>query len=166
MMNMHDKKNHNNETRNSIQGLRAMSKSLPRGLKTILKKGGHNYSSVINNWSTLVGKKISKICYPKLIKTNKELKDGILFLNVAHGDQLLVEYSKKDIIDKINAFFGYQFVREIRISLIKEKSEFNIKYASDKPKDKKYYKKIETVENSELKKKLVNLINVFSSKKV
>ena len=83
-----------------------MSKSLPSGLKTILKKGGHNYSSIINNWSNLVGKKIADVCYPKSVKTGKELKDGILFLNVAHGDQLLVEYSKRDIIDKINVFFS------------------------------------------------------------
>ena len=100
-----------------------MSKSLPIGLKTILKKGGHNYSTIINNWSNLVGKKIADVCYPKSVKTGKELKDGILFLNVAHGDQLLVEYSKRDIIDKINVFFGYQFVKEIRIVLIKEKIE-------------------------------------------
>ena len=104
---MHDKKKYINQTPYSIQGLRPVSKALPRGLKTILKKGGHNYSSIINNWSSLVGKKIANVCYPKSIKTGKELRDGILFLNVTHGDQLLVEYSKKDIIDKINVFFGY-----------------------------------------------------------
>ena len=70
---MHDKKNHINKTRNSIQGLRPMSKSLPRGLKTVLKRGGHNYSSIINNWSNLVGKKIASVCYPKSVKTGKEL---------------------------------------------------------------------------------------------
>ena len=90
-----------------------MSKSLPRGLKTVLKRGGHNYSSIINNWSNLVGKKIASVCYPKSVKTGKELKNGILFLNVGHGDQLLVEYGKREIIDKINVFFGYQFVKEI-----------------------------------------------------
>ena len=36
---MHDKKNYINKSRNSIQGLRPMSKSLPSGLKTILRKG-------------------------------------------------------------------------------------------------------------------------------
>ena len=92
---MHDKKKYTNETPYSFQGLRPVSKTLPRGLKTILKKGGHNYSSIINNWSNLVGKKIANVCYPKSIKTGKELRDGILFLNVTHGDQLLVEYGKK-----------------------------------------------------------------------
>ena len=58
-------------------------------LKTILKKGGHNYSSIINNWGELGWeKKYQNICYPKSIKTNKELKGmELCILNVFHGDQ-------------------------------------------------------------------------------
>ena len=163
---MHHKKNHINETRRSIQGLRSISKSLPRGLKTILKKGGHNYSSIINNWSDLVGKKIASVCYPKSIKTGKELKDGTLLLNVAHGDQILVEYSKREIIDKINVFFGYRFIKEIRLVLIKEKVDPQKKHYLNKNKGLQYHKKIETIENSQLKKKLEKLIDVFSNKKI
>jgi len=163
---MHDKKKYTNETPRPIQGLRSVSKSLPRGLKTILRKGGHNYSSIINNWSNLVGKKIGNICYPKSIKTGKDLKDGILFLNVANGDQLDVEYSKKEIIDKINSFFGYRFVKEIRLVLIREKVELKKKDDLDKNQISKYHKKIENIENSELKKKLGSLINVFRNKKI
>ena len=162
---MHDKKKYINKTSHSFQGLRPLSKALPRGLKTILKKGGHNYSSIINNWSDLVGKKISNVCYPKSIKTGKELKDGLLFLNVSHGDQLMVEYSKKEIIDKINAFFGYKFVKEIRLILVREKVEVKKINISDKNKTSKYHKQIENIENSQFKKKLGSLINVFGEKK-
>ncbi len=143
-----------------------MSKALPRGLKTILKKGGHNYSSIINNWSSLVGKKIASICYPKSIKTGKELRDGILFLNVTHGDQLLVEYSKKDIIDKINVFFGYQFIKDIRLVLVRERVEIKKKHDLDKNQILKYHKKIENIQNSQLKKKLEDLIGVFGKKRI
>ena len=110
---MHSKKNYNNKSAFPIQGLRPMSKSLPRGLKTILKKGGYNYASIINNWSDLVGKQISNVCYPKSIKTGRELKDGVLYLNVFHGDQLLVEYNRTKIIDKIEK--SYFFQKEILI---------------------------------------------------
>ena len=163
---MHDKKKYTNKTPYSIQGLRPVSKALPRGLKTILKKGGHNYSSIINNWSSLVGKKISSICYPKSIKTGKELRDGILFLNVIHGDQLLVEYSKKDIIDKINVFFGYQFIKEIRLILVRERVEIKKKHDLNKNQILKYHKKIENIQNSQLKKKLEDLIGVFGKKRI
>ena len=143
-----------------------MSKALPHGLKTILKKGGYNYSSIIKNWSSLVGKKISTVCYPKSIKAGKELKNGILFLNVSHGDQLLVEYNKKDIIDKINTFFGYQFVKEIRLVLIREKIEMTRRQDLDKNQISKYHKKIENIENPQLKEKLESLIGAFGKKKI
>ena len=162
---MHSKKNYNNKTVFPIQGLRPMSKSLPNGLKTILKKGGYNYSSIINNWSGLVGKQISGVCYPKSIKTGKELKDGVLYLNVFHGDQLLVEYNKSKIIDRINVFFGYKFVKKIKIFLIKEKIDPKENVSLTNNKNTKYQEKLEKIHNPELKKKINNLINAFNNKK-
>ena len=162
---MHGKKNYINKSAYSIQGIKTVGKSLPRGLKTILKKGGHNYSSMINNWTSLVGKKISDVTYPKSIKTSKELRNGILILNVNHGDQLFVEYSKKDIIDKINAFFGYQFIKEVRLVLIKRKTDKKEEHKIDKDKSIKYGKKIKEIQDSNLKRNLSNLIDVFSAKK-
>ena len=162
---MHSKKNYNNKTVFPIQGLRPMSKSLPNGLKTILKKGGYNYSSIINNWSGLVGKQISDVCYPKSIKTGKELKDGVLYLNVFHGDQLLVEYNKSKIIDRINVFFGYKFVKNIKMFLIKEKIDPKENVSLINNKNTKYQEKLEKIHNPELKKKINNSINAFNNKK-
>tara|TARA_B100000929_G_scaffold24671_1_gene18465 strand:- start:4037 stop:4525 length:489 start_codon:yes stop_codon:yes gene_type:complete len=162
---MHYKKIYINKSMYSIQGLRTVSNSLPRGLKTILKKGGHNYSSIIYNWSNLVGKKISSVCYPKSVKTDRELKNGILVLNVFHGDQILVEYSKKDIVDKINAFFGYQFIKDIRIVLIKEKINKKRQYHFNENQKARLQRKVEKIGDSNLKKNLTDLINVFNRKK-
>jgi len=142
----------------SIQGLKTVGNSLPRGLNRVLKKGGHNYSSIINNWVELVGKKTSKICYPKSIKTNRELKDGILMLNVTHGNQLDVEYSKKDIVDKINSFFGYNFIRQVKLVLIDEKIRKKDKNSLGELKNIKFEKKINQIENLKLKRKLGDLI--------
>ena len=89
-----------------------------------------------------------------------------MFLNVSHGDQVLVEYSKKDILDKVNAFFGYQFVKEIKLVLIREKIDVKKKHDLDKNLISKYHKKIENIENSKLKKKLEELIGAFGKKKI
>jgi len=161
---MHKKKKYINKSMYSIQGLRTVGNSLPKTLGKILKKGGHNYSSIINNWTELVGKNTSKICYPKSIKTNKELKDGMLTLNVSHGNQLDVEYSKKDIIDKINSFFGYKFIKQIKIVLIDEKISIKNKGSLSTLKNQKFDKKIDEIENLNLKKKLNNLIEEFGKK--
>ena len=143
-----------------------MSKALPRGLKTILKKGGHNYSSIINNWSSLVGKKIASICYPKSIKTGKELRDGILFLNVTHGDQLLVEYSKKDIMDKMNSFFGYSVVEKLKFTYFDDRKDFSTEESKKKinATNNKFKKKIDDIKNEKIKKSLVEFTKVFREK--
>tara|TARA_A100001015_G_scaffold73573_1_gene81649 strand:+ start:52 stop:540 length:489 start_codon:yes stop_codon:yes gene_type:complete len=162
---MHGKKVYINKSMYSIQGIRTVSNSLPKGLKKILKKGGHNYNTIIENWSNLVGKKISNICYPKSVKTNKELKDGVLILNVFHGDQIEVEYSKKDIMDKINVFFGYLFIKEIRLVLIKEKITKKIKYNFSKEEKSKFQRTVDKINNANLKKNLTDLLNVYNKKK-
>ena len=162
---MHGKKTYINKSMYSIQGLRTVSNSLPNGLKRILKKGGHNYSTIIENWSNLVGKKISNVCYPKSIKTNKELKNGVLVLNVFHGDQVFIEYSKQDIVDKINTFFGYQFIKEVRLVLIKDKIQKIKKYNFHQETKTKFKNKIEKITDVSLKKNLTNLLNVFNKKK-
>ena len=103
---MHDKKD-NNKTNTFIQGLRPFSKSLPRGLKGLLKKGSYNFSNIVDNWVKMVGRDLSNACYPSTVKMSKEMGDGILVLNVIHGNELTIEYSKQEIMDKINSFFGY-----------------------------------------------------------
>ena len=148
---MHKKRIYSNKSHSSIQGLRSISKSLPYGLKTVLKKGGHNYSSIINNWTSLVGKKVADICYPKSVKSGRELKNGVLLLNVAHGDQLTVEYKKGDIIEKINSYFGYDFIKEVKLVLNEKK------YI-------KMSKKIDGIKNLNTKEKLKDLISAFGEK--
>ena len=162
---MHNKRKYINKSMYSIQGIKNVGNSLPHGLKTILKKGGHNYSTIINKWSDLVGKKISDVSYPKSIKTGKELKNGVLTLNVSHGDQLFIEYSKTDIIDKINSFFGYQFIKDIKLVLIKSKIKNSEKLRNNNKNNIKFKKLVEKVEESKLKKNLINLIDAFNNKK-
>ena len=148
----------------SIQGLRSVGNSLPKTLDKILKKGGHNYSSIINNWTELVGKKISSMCYPKSVKTNRELQNGTLLLNVRRGDQLDVEYSKEEIIDKINSFFGYKFIKKIKIELLDEKINTKNNNLISGQKNKYIQKKIDKIHNLKLKKKLADLVKEFEAK--
>ena len=101
---MHNK--NNNKTQTFIQGLRPFSSSIPKTLKKFLKKGGYNYSNIVDNWTKMVSKKISDACYPVTIKMGKEMKDGTLILNVTHGKELEVEYQKNVIMDQINSFFS------------------------------------------------------------
>ena len=108
---MHNK--NNNKTHTYIQGLRPFSSSIPKTLKKHLRKGGYNYSNIVDNWTKMVSKEISDNCYPLTVKMGKEMKDGTLVLNVIHGKELDVEYKKNEIIDKINSFFGYNCIKPV-----------------------------------------------------
>ena len=94
---MHNK--NNNKTHTYIQGLRPFSSSIPKTLKKHLRKGGYNYSNIVDNWTKMVSKEISDNCYPLTVKMGKEMKDGTLVLNVIHGKEMDVEYKKNEIIE-------------------------------------------------------------------
>ena len=47
---MHNKKTNNNKSFTFTQGLRPLSNSFPQGLKKLLKKGGYNFSNIVDNW--------------------------------------------------------------------------------------------------------------------
>ena len=116
---MHNK--YNNKLNNFTQGLRPFSNSLPKTLKKYLRKGGYNYSNIVDNWTNMMNKNISDYCYPVTIKMEKEMRKGTLILNVLHGKELEVEYAKKEIIDKINSFFGYECISKIILKIVQEK---------------------------------------------
>ena len=163
---MHNKKNNTNKRRNFIQGLRPLSNALPHGLKKIIKKSGYNLSNVVDNWSKIVGKNISNSCYPNSIKIGKELSNGILIINVIHGKELDIEYSKKEIIDRINGFYGYNYVKEIKLKIVHEKSHLENKIKKTNLNTIQTNLKLKNIKNEKLKHSLNKLIKAYNSKNV
>ena len=160
---MHKKEN-NNKSKNFIQGLRPFSSSIPKTLKKHLKKGGYNFSNIVDNWTKMVNKKISDACYPITVKMGKEMRNGTLILNVIHGKQLEVEYEKKEIIDKINSFFGYNCIKEVTLKIVQEKIRVE-QNLTPKIKDlTKVKEKIEKINNNELKNSLFNFFKAYNEK--
>ena len=159
---MHSKDN--SKLKNFIQGLRPFSSSIPKTLKKYLKKGGYNYSNIVDNWTKIVSKKISDSCYPITIKMGKEMRNGTLILNVLHGKELEIEYSKKEIIDKINSFFGYECITQINLKIVQEKIKPEQSKLVKIKSFSKINKKIDEVNNSQLKSSLKNFLKAFSKK--
>ena len=154
---MHRKQN-NKESKTYVQGLRPFGNTLPRGLKGILKKNGYNYSEIISKWSLLVGKDIANCAYPKSIKMKKGNSNGTLILAVNRGDEINVEYSKKEIIQKINSHFGYKLIDEIILKTINSKY-LNLKNKEIKNKfNKDFQNKINKIENKNIRESLSELL--------
>tara|TARA_B100000959_G_scaffold188764_1_gene197453 strand:+ start:255 stop:746 length:492 start_codon:yes stop_codon:yes gene_type:complete len=162
---MHYKQN-NKESRTYVQGLRPFGKTLPRTVRGILKKSGYNYSEIVSKWSSLVDKNISESSYPRSIKLAKNNGNGILVIAVKRGNELIVEYSKDTIIRKINSYFGYNLIKNIKLEtynnkhINKSKKQIMINQFS-----KNFEKKISEVKNENIKNSLIKLIKTIKNDK-
>ena len=89
----------------SIQGLRSFKDTLPKRIKKVIAKKGHIYSETINNWKYIVGENLFKVCYPKSFKNSNKFNVSTLLIIVKRGHEIDLEYSRNEIIDKMNTFF-------------------------------------------------------------
>ena len=159
---MHNK--NNNKTQTFIQGLRPFSSSIPKTLRKHLRKGGYNYSNIIDNWTKMVNKKISDSCFPVTVKMKKEMRDGTLILNVIHGKEMEIEYEKKEIIDKINSFFGYNCISQVSLKIIQDKIVTDKKVFPKIKNLSNIEEKMSKVENDNLKRSLNNFLKAFNER--
>ncbi|MEK9975707.1 MAG: DUF721 domain-containing protein [Pelagibacteraceae bacterium] len=158
---MHSK--NNNKSQTFIQGLRPFSSSIPKTLKKHLRKGGYNYSNIVDNWTKMVSKKIADACYPITVKMGKEMREGTLVLNVIHGKELEVEYEKNEIMDKINSFFGYKCISNVVLKIVQN----TVKPKKNFPKIKDFSKiedKMSKVNDDTLKSSLNNFLKAFNER--
>ena len=147
----------------SIQGLRLFKDTLPTNVKKIIIKKGDIYSKTIDNWKYLVGDELFRVCYPKSYIRSK-LSGKILKIMVEHGSEIAVEYSKQEIINKINYYFGYEVVNGILIKSY-ENNKLNIKNKNNSNvTNNKFQKKISIIKNNKLKNSLKNFEKVFKIK--
>ena len=104
----------NSSKQRNLQGLRSFRDTLPKNIKKIIDKKGHIYSETLNNWKYIVGEGLFKFCYPKSFKNSNRFGVSTLVVMVKRGHEVDLEYSKKEIIDKMNNFFGYSVVEKIK----------------------------------------------------
>ena len=159
---MHNK--NNNKTQTYIQGLRPFSNSIPKTLKKHLRKGSYNYSNIVDNWTSIVNKDISDACYPVSVKMEKSMKDGTLVLNVIHGKEVEIEYTKNEIIDKINSFFGYNCISNVALKIIENKINKRDKILPKIKNLNSVEKKIKNIDNEQLKISLKNFLKAYNEK--
>ena len=159
-------KNSSKQRNTVIQGLRSFRDTLPKNVKKIINKKGHIYSETLNNWKYIVGEKLFKICYPKSFKNSNRVGVSTLLVMVKRGHEVDMEYSKKDIMDKMNSFFGYSVVEKLKfISFDDDQNIFTSNDDTEKNVTiKKYQTKINDIKNDKIKKSLIELTKVFKQK--
>lgn len=159
-------KNNIKQRNRSFQGLRSFKDTLPTNIKRIIKKKGHIFSETLNNWKYIVGNEFFQICYPKSFKNSNKFNVSTLHVMVKRGHEIDLEYSKKEIIDKMNSFFGYTVVEKLKfISFDNAQTKFkNIDENENHVTNSKYEDKIKNIKNDKIKKSLLKLTKLFKQR--
>ena len=159
-------KKYTKQRNGSIQGLRSFKDTLPKNIKKFISKRGQIYSETLNNWKHIVGENLFKVCYPKSYKNSNKFGVSTLTIMVRRGNEVDLEYSKKEIITRMNTFFEDQVVEKIKLTsfnderkIIVEKNDLNLNVTNNKFKDK-----ISNVKNEKIKKSLLEMTKVFKEK--
>ena len=159
-------KNNIMQRNRSFQGLRSFKDTLPTKIKKIIKKKGHILSETLNNWKYIVGNEIFQICYPKSFKNSNKFGVSTLHIMVKRGHEIDLEYSKKEIMDKMNSFFGYAVVEKLKfISFDDAQTKFKKIYENENHvTNSKYADRIKNIKNDNIKKSLLKLTKLFEQR--
>ena len=159
-------KNNTKQRFGTIQGLRSLKDTLPKNIKKVINNRGQVYSEILNNWKIIAGESLFKVCYPKSFKSSNKFGTSTLLIMVQRGKEVDLEYSKKEIIDRMNNFFGKTVVEKIKFTsfdaeekIVNREEKLNLNETKDK-----FNSKIKNVKNDKIKKSLMELTKVFREK--
>ena len=133
------------------QGLRPLQSLLSENVKKILKKDGFVYFEIIKNWKNIVGEKMFKDVSP--VKIKKINNENILSINVNKNVMIEIEYSRDQIIEKINGYLGFNAIQKIQINSIDKSFKIKKKFILSN----NILKKINEIKNKNLKEIFLKL---------
>lgn len=105
------------EREKSTNDLKALSNAMAPLTKKLFGKKGFVEISILTNWDKIVGEELANFSSPQKIDFKREQKNnGVLHLQVPSGAFALeIKHREKFILEKINAYFGYNAVNSLKI---------------------------------------------------
>ena len=159
-------KNNTKQRSQSIQGLRSFKDTLPKNVKKIINKKGQIYAETLSNWKYIVGVELFKVCYPKTFKNSNRFGVSTLVVMVKRGHEVDTEYSKKDIINNMNNYFGYSVVEKLKLETFDDQQKRSVENKKNTKNEaiNKYKNRLNDVKNEKIRKSLLELTKVFKDK--
>jgi hypothetical protein len=122
---------------NALFGVKAVGSFLPGLTRKAFEKYGFSAASLITDWPAIVGRELAASTAPERLKWPRQVERGeddsapsgpsgpasasrgrpgaTLVLRVDGAHALTVQYGARQIIERINAYFGYAAVAELRL---------------------------------------------------
>ena len=160
-------KNNTKQRWGTIQGLRSLKDTLPKNIKKVINNRGQVYSETLNNWKLIAGETLFKVCYPKSFKNLNKFGVSTLLVMVKRGHEVDLEYSKKEIMDRMNNFFGKTVVEKIKFTSFEEDQKISTRVSKSFENNvtkNKHQNQINNVKNEKIKESLLELTKVFKEK--
>lgn len=157
--------------------------SIKDSLKNVNKKFLYKFGKldfiVHSKWPEIVGVFFANHSEPlkinsvnvRLDETSKKIFENTLYVNVTPAAAIEFEHFKDKIIEKINSYFGYIAIKNIRIHQNFKKKQTYTKNLDESGTSKKIKNKIDikknisNINNKELEESIVNLGLSISNKK-
>jgi hypothetical protein len=112
-----------------LYGVKAVGSFVPRLTRKAFERYGFSAAALITDWAAIAGRELAAFTAPERLKWPRRAElsdDGIdaadrgrpgatLVLRVDPQRALDVQYNARQIIERINAYFGYAAVAELRI---------------------------------------------------
>jgi hypothetical protein len=107
---------------------RSVGTLVPKITQKVFEKFGFSTATLLTDWATIVGRDLAVYTAPDRLKWPRGYEGGTdaseaaagrpgatLMLRVEPARALDIQYKSRLVIDRINAYFGYRAVAEIRI---------------------------------------------------
>ena len=138
--------------------------------RSLSNKYGKTEFLILSKWAQIVGSFFAEHSEPdkisRLTEDFDEFDQPIFknFLHVRVSPAAAVEFQhyKDTIIEKINSFFGYKCIKEIKLKIVHKKQKLEKIENSSLKTSSQYTKKLDSIQNQELKKSLNKLIKAYS----
>lgn len=144
--------------RNSYQAISKLSKNI---LENAAKQNGLSDFNLFLEWKSIVGEYFGNLVHPKKITfPPNQRKDGVLHIKTTSYGITLVQHSKEQIISKINTYFGYKAISDVKATIwpIKKSVENKPFFTQKQTISDQNLSIAETIETPSLKKALLDLM--------
>ena len=116
-------------SRKAFRGARAVGSFLPSLTTKALQKYGFSAASLIMDWPAIMGRDFARYAAPERIKWPRSAdrtededagasagrSGAVLVLRVDGAKALDVQYRAQQIIERINSYFGYAAIAQLRV---------------------------------------------------
>jgi hypothetical protein len=100
-----------------MKGPDSLANRLAGLMRAFAPKYGFVSSDIVIRWEEIAGSEVARMAVPQKISFPRgKRQDGILLLKLNNASYAaILQYSFPAIIDRVNTYFGYNAIKEVRI---------------------------------------------------